>query len=158
VEADLFKLVAAIRAFCLMVDYLESYLPIKWLREMHHLLPQIEAGMERLELKPESRFFVLPDLAWRFAMFCRLKAFLGEWDAYALMGDCSDDPSDVTGSLADDFTDLYFELSRGLKLYDAEQDLASALTLWYTGYVLHWNTHLRDARQQLEELARREKW
>ncbi len=157
-EADSSKLVAAIRAFCLMVDYLESYSPLKWLREMYHLLPQIEAGMECLELKPESRFFVLPDLDWRFAMFCRLRAFLGEWEAYPLIGDCQNDPNDFTGSLADDFTDLYFELSRGLKLYDAEQDLTSALTLWYTGYVLHWNTHLTDARKQLEKLAQRKRW
>ncbi len=159
VENDYTKLIAAIRAFCLMVDYLESYQPLVWLREMYHLLPQIEAGMNRLDLEVGYSFFVLPDLDWRFRMFCRLKAFLGEWDEYALAGDCSDDPADFTGSLADDFTDLYFELRRGLDLCDAEaEDPLPALTLWRTGYVLHWNRHLCEARQRLDELYRRRGW
>ncbi len=152
---DYTKLVAAIQAFCWMVEYLENYRPLEWLKRMHHLLLQIEPGMERLDVKAESSFFELPDLDWRFAMFCRLKAFLGELDAYALPGDCEDDPEDFTGSLADDFTDLYFELRRGLDLYDATGDLGAALTLWRTGYVLHWQRYLSEARQHLDGLDRR---
>jgi len=86
-------------------------------------------------------------------MFCRLKDFLGEWDSYPLVGDDLSDPEDHTGSLADDITDIYFELHRGLRLYDAEPDSPlPALTLWYTGYVLHWQEHLWDARSRLREL------
>nr|BAL52436.1 hypothetical conserved protein [uncultured Gammaproteobacteria bacterium]BAL54508.1 hypothetical conserved protein [uncultured Gammaproteobacteria bacterium] len=155
VKKDYTRLIAAIRAFCLMIDYLESYRPEAWLKEMNHLLPQIEAGMQWLDLDIAPGFFALPDLEWRFAMFCRLKAFLGKWDEYPLPGDRRDDPSDFTGSLADDFTDLYFELRRGLNLYDAEGDLASALVLWRTGYVLHWREHLYDACRRLEWLGGR---
>ncbi|MFN3919944.1 MAG: DUF5063 domain-containing protein [Methylohalobius sp.] len=156
VEDNYTKLISAVRAFCLMIDYLETYQPVAWLKEMCHLLPQIEASMNRLDLEVEHCFFVLPDLEWRFSMFCRLKAFLGKWDAYALPGDLGYNPEDFTGSLADDFTDLYFELRRGLDLYDAgDGDLLSALTLWQTGYVLHWDRHLREARQRLDDLKRR---
>ncbi|GAB4351636.1 MAG: hypothetical protein Kow0060_00960 [Methylohalobius crimeensis] len=149
------SLVAVIRAFCLLVDHLEVYSPTTWLREMNHLLPQIEAGMEQLELEAGYGFFVLPDLDYRFRMFCRLKAFLGDWDEYALPGDGDDGSVDLSGSLADDFTDLYFELRRGLDLYDADDhDPLPSLILWHTGYVLHWEEHLREARRRLERLHR----
>lgn len=155
VPKDYTKLTAAVEAFCWMVDYLESYPPLKWLKAMHRLLPQLEAEMERLDVEPEGGFFAVSDLEPRFSMFCRIKAFLGEWDEYALEGE-SEAFGDCTGSLADDFTDLYFELRRGLIL--SKEDLEAAVVLWRTGYVLHWSTHLREARKRLEALSRRGAW
>ncbi len=116
------------------------------------MLPLIEGGMSSLELNVEYSFFVLPDLEYRFHMYTRLKTFLGELDNYALAGD-GEDPDDRSGSLADDFTDIYFELSRGLDLYDADpSDPMPALTIWHTGHVLHWGQHVCDARKRLREL------
>jgi len=138
----------------MMLDHLEAYQRDIWLLEMDLLLPQIEDGMAGLKLDVEYSFFVLPDLEYRFRMFTRLKLFLGELDGYALDGD-GKDPDDYSGSLADDFTDIYFELSRGLDLLDSDPgDPLSALTLWHTGHVLHWQQHLSDARRRLQELKR----
>ncbi len=135
-----------------MMDHLEAYQRGIWLLEMDQLLPQIEDGMSTLRLDVEYSFFVLPDLEYRFRMFCRLKVFLGDLDGYALAGDGAD-PDDYSGSLADDFTDIYFELSRGLDLFDADpSDPIPALTLWHTGHMLHWQQHVCDARRRLEEL------
>lgn len=147
------KLIEAVREFCLTVDQLENYQRLPWLVKMEQLLSAIGDGMAQLELATECSFFVLPDLEYRFHMFCRLKEFLGEVDGYPLVGDRPDDSADYTGSLADDITDLYFELRRGLKLYEAEvSDPQPALTLWYTGYLLHWQGHLLDALSRIRML------
>ncbi len=135
-----------------MLDHMEVYQRAVWLLEMERVLPQIKEGMANLELDVEYSFFVLPDLEYRFHMYTRLKTFLGELDDYALEGD-GEDPADRSGSLADDFTDIYFELSRGLDLLDADPpDLVSALTLWHTGHVLHWGQHVCDAGRRLGKL------
>ena len=152
-DSNYTKLIEAIRAFCLTVDHWERYQCLEWLGKIEQLLSLIDKEMAQLELDADCSFFVLPDLEYRFQMFCRLKAFLGEVDGYPLAGDDVDDPEDYTGSLADDITELYFELRRGLKLYEAEApNCLPALTLWYSGYLLHWQDHLLDAQNRIRAL------
>jgi len=103
--------------------------------------------------KLEYGFFTLPDLEERFELFCRLKDLLGEDDSYWLEHDKCDDEFDQTGSLADDFADIYFELKRGLSLYEAgENNSQDALRMWQTGYFLHWGQHIVDAERHLFSL------
>ena len=147
------NLLGVIRDFCQLVDHVEGYRRGIWLLEMEQLLPQIADGMSRLKMEVEYSFFVLPDLEYRFRMYTRLKSFLGDLDDYVLAGD-GDESDERSGSLADDFTDIYFELSRGLDLLDADPtDPTPALTLWHTGHVLHWHQHVDDALKRLYELG-----
>ncbi len=147
------KLIEAIAEFCRTVERFEHYRCLPWLRKIERLLWAIDDGMARLDLETEIGFWVLPDLDRRFRLYCRLKAFLGDLDGYPLGGDRIDDPADYSGSLADDLTDLYFELHRGLKLYRAEAaDPLAALSLWCAGYRLHWRDHLLGARNRLRAL------
>jgi hypothetical protein len=59
----------------------------------------------------------------------------------------------MTGSLADDLTDIYCELKAGLSLLEEEPSLAR--DNWRTGYRLHWGQHLVDASRHLYELGAR---
>ncbi len=152
-DSDYSKLIEAIGEFCRTVERFERYQCLPWLRKIERLLRVIDDGMARLNLETESGFFVLPDLDHRFQLYCRLKAFLGDLDGYPLAGDKVDDPEDHSGSLADDITDLYFELRRGLQLYQVESATPlPALSLWQTGYRLHWQDHLLGARSRLQAL------
>jgi len=147
------NLVQTIAEFCRTVERFEHYRCLPWLRKIECLLQAIDDGMARLDLETEIGFFVLPDLDRRFRLYRRLKAFLGDLDGYPLAGDKVDEPEDHSGSLADDITDLYFELRRGLQLYQAESaSPMPALSLWYAGYRLHWRDHLLGARSRLRAL------
>ncbi|CAK0772923.1 hypothetical protein CCP3SC15_4690002 [Gammaproteobacteria bacterium] len=61
---------------------------------------------------------------------------------------------DPTGSLADDFTDIYFELKRGLKLLEGG-GTGNALALWKGSFLVHWGQHLVDAERQVYSLFSR---
>ncbi len=82
-------------------------------------------------------------------MFCRLLEVL----APRISDSNPESWETAVGNLADDLTDLYFELQRGLDLLDLNttQPL-SALSLWRTGYQLHWKEHLESALQQLARI------
>jgi len=60
------------------------------------------------------------------------------------------DGQSMSGSLADDLTDIYCELKHGLKLMRVEP--GKALDDWRSGYHLHWGQHLLDAERHLYEL------
>ena len=149
------ELVLATNDFCLLIEHIETYRRGDWLADVARILPRIQTAMTHLDgRKLEYGFFTLPDLEERFELFCRLKDQLGEDDSYWLEYDKCDNDQDKTGSLADDFADIYFELKRGLTLYEADKTNNSedALIMWQTGYVLHWGQHLVDAQRHLFSL------
>ena len=97
----------------------------------------------------------MADFDDRFDLFSQLRTQLGERDMYWLE---YDDPGDGggggehrTGSLADDLTDIYFELKRGLNLLDAAGPDEVA-HLWELGFQQHWGQHLVDAERHLYAL------
>jgi hypothetical protein len=95
------------------------------------------------------------DLDARFDLFTRLRTRLGERDVYWLEFDHPEDAraddDHRTGSLADDLTDIYFELKRGLRLLDAAGPDEVA-HLWGVGFKRHWGQHLVDAERHLYAL------
>ncbi|MEE9398558.1 MAG: DUF5063 domain-containing protein [Methylococcales bacterium] len=148
------ELVSAARDYCLLIEYIDTYQRNDWLADIARILPRIQMAMTHLDdRKLEYGFFTLPDLEERFELFCRLKDLLGEDDSYWLEHDKCDDKLDQTGSLADDFADIYFELKRGLSLYEADGNTSQdALIIWQTGYILHWGQHVVDAERHLFSL------
>ena len=70
--------------------------------------------------------------------------------------DAAHDKQCMSGSLADDLTDIYCELKHGLRLLDAnppQTDLA--LDGWRRSYKAHWGQHLVDAERHLYALRAR---
>jgi hypothetical protein len=106
------------------------------------------------EQLPEPPDF--PELDDRFEFFARLRRRLGGKDSYWLE---FDDFAGVgarlgegmSGSLADDLTDIYFELKRGLCLLSSADPDAVA-RFWQSGFTAHWGQHLVDAERHLYRL------
>ena len=57
------------------------------------------------------------------------------------------------GSLLDDARDVYLELQRGLRLWDAGHEVAAAWT-WRFGFDAHWGSHAAGALRALQAFLR----
>ena len=121
---------------------------------MVRLLSRLQMAITHLDDRSiEYSYFSVPDLGERFELYCKLSDKLGESDAYMLEYDSNDDVDDMTGSLAGDFADIYFELKRGLNLILAEDvEQEDSLVMWQTGYILVWGRQLVNAQKHLFSL------
>ncbi len=147
-------MINAAKEYCLLIEYLHNYSDEQWLADAARILPRIQASMAHLDQPNiEYSFFCVPDLEERFELYCRLKDRLGEHDAYWLEYDSYAVLEEMTGSLASDFSDIYFELKRGVNLLNSGNgDEADVLRLWQTGFILHWGQHLVNAQKHLLSL------
>lgn len=134
-----------------------------WLGPIVNLLPRLHAAVFSVQVaepvpasishEPSSRELICGvDLDRRFDLYSRLRLLLGDRDGYWLEFDrVGDGAAGMTGSLADDLTDIYCELESGLTLY--VQSPESALAAWVRGFHCHWGRHLVDAERHLALLA-----
>ena len=139
--------------YCELVDCLNEG-ETNWLHDVASLLPKLHAAVDALEL-PESQdgHHLTADLDARFELYSQLRNMLGDRDSYWMEFDVADDEQSMSGSLADDLTDIYCELKNGLKVIDGEPERAAEG--WHKGYHLHWGQHLVDAERHLYELQAR---
>ena len=87
------------------------------LEQMAKLLPRLHTAMVELEQAADgnSAYSSAQDLDDRFELFSRLHRLLGEKDPYWMEFDVSADGQYMSGSLADDLTDIFCELKSGWK-------------------------------------------
>jgi Domain of unknown function (DUF5063) len=148
---------AAAGSFCELVEQHARHADSAgWLKLVGQLLLRLDEQIRPLNGHTvEAEFSMLQDLEERFQLFRRLKAFLGALDEYWSEGDLEAGDGLKTGSLADDITDVYFDLKRGLLLYGSGGNSEQrAIDLWLYSYHAHWEQHLRDARKQLFDFRR----
>lgn len=153
-DPGLARIAETARKYCTLIETMDVTDCRACLETMARLMPQLAEAAERLPAVPsESVHTGSPEFEARFAMFSRIKSALGKLDSYRLEYDGPDDEQDLSGSLADDFTDIYFDLRYGLDLLDADPENPEvAAASWKTSYELHWSEHLVGARRQLAEL------
>ncbi len=155
------------RDFCALIESVGTRREPGWLMDVFGLLPRLHVAVVSLT-DPGSRGPEAPDpdnwpadehdhlplLEDRFEFYSRLRAELGEHDAYWLefdpVGDAHDD---MSGSLADDLADIYYDVKQGLELYAKAAD--DAVHFWKRSYRLHWGQHLVDAERHLFSLKAR---
>jgi hypothetical protein len=63
----------------------------------------------------------------------------------------------MSGSLADDLTDIYYELKDGLNRLDRSEDPGRTLGSWRSGFCKHWGQHVVDAERHLYALVARDR-
>jgi hypothetical protein len=139
------------RRYCELIDSSGVEHP-SWLGGVAELLPRLHAAVASLggyELGEGA--YLTPDLDARFELYSHLRELLGERDGYWLEFDRIGDEEPMTGSLADDLTDIYCELKHGLRL--AEEHPEDAIVGWRDGFECHWGQHLFDAQRHLSALA-----
>ena len=124
-----------------------------WLERMAAILPRLHAAVSALGDASVMDHSMSPDLDARFELCAELREMLGNRDGYWMQFDVAQDGHTMSGSLADDLTDIYCELKHGLKLMALEP--RRALDDWRSGYHLHWGQHLLDAERHLYELKSR---
>jgi len=125
---------------------------VNWLGQVADLLPRLHAAtISFSEAVPNDGVDCEVDLDARFELFTHLRQLLGERDGYWLEFDRIGDGNAMTGSLADDLTDIYCELKFGLRVIDQDPD--SAVQGWLNGFEGHWRQHLIDAERHLSALA-----
>jgi hypothetical protein len=148
-------LAESVQDFCRLVEEYESFGTDgkRWLHQIGQIMQRLVQGMDPLQSDHvDAQYSMLEDLPSRFALYQRLKQFLGPLDDYWSEGDLQAGDGLKTGSLADDITDTYFDLKRGLNLYRlGSEHQIEALSLWIYSYQVHWEQHLRDATKQLFE-------
>ncbi len=143
-------------AFCGLIDNYNKQDNGTWLEELYALLPRLHSAVTALNAFGTSQL-PMPnvDLDERFDLYSRLRQALGERDSYWLEFDASPDQLHMSGSLADDLTDIYFDLHHGLELLD-EAWPQRAAQVWQCSYQMHWGQHLVDAERHLYALKVRD--
>ncbi|MCB1875525.1 MAG: DUF5063 domain-containing protein [Chromatiales bacterium] len=151
------RVIRAAREFCELIEEATDEDDTRWLNGMAELLPRLHAEVAALHgslcaisTEPSA------NLEDRFEFYSRLKSLLGEKDGYWLEFDVAVDGQNMSGSLADDLTDIYFELKQGLETLDSDP-LGSeiAISSWRSGYKLNWGQHLVDAERHIYTLCSR---
>ncbi len=147
------EMVEVAQSYCGLIDGLDGSRE-GWLDELAQLLPRLHLAVAALSgtEAPVGEAMAV-DLDARFELFSTLRALLGERDSYWLEFDSTSDEQSMSGSLADDLTDIYCELKQGLRLLDVEP--VKALAGWRSGYRVHWGQHLVDAERHIYNLRSR---
>ncbi|AHF02644.1 hypothetical protein MARPU_01285 [Marichromatium purpuratum 984] len=150
-DAPCSELVSLVQRYCSLIES-STRGRLHWLPEVAVLLPRLHALIAPLSAAGLGAGHVPPvDLDARFELFSHLRRLLADRDAYWLEFDLASEGDEaMSGSLADDLTDIYCELKAGLCAYD--EDPEWALAAWCAGYELHWSRHLLDAERHLSML------
>jgi hypothetical protein len=144
-------MVDAAEAYCGLIDN-NAAMADGWLADLYTLLPRLHSAVTGLTtFEGDDAPVPEVDLDTRFELYSRLRQQLGGRDSYWLEFDASPEEIHMSGSLADDLTDIYFDLQHGLELLDEAWPQRAAL-LWQSTYRLHWGQHLVDAERHLYAL------
>lgn len=151
------ELLAVARRYCELIEALDEGHRAP-LAQLNGLLPRLHAAMTAVGpstdpgvLDPEA------DLDHRFELFSRLHRLLGDLDGYWMEYDVTPDRQEMSGSLADDLTDIYCELKNGLDGLERNSDPGQTLGRLRTGFCRHWGQHVVDAERHLYALAARDR-
>lgn len=129
----------------------------RWLESLFRLMPRLHSAVTALASFDMLNDVPSPavDLDERFELYSRLRKLLGDRDCYWLEFDAAPEEMHMSGSLADDLTDIYFDLRHGLDLLD-EAWPQQAAQVWQSTYRAHWGQHLVDAERHLYALKVRD--
>jgi hypothetical protein len=145
------------RAYCAAIEAHAEAQPRELFEQLELLLAQLIAGVLRLPgvhrpgPAPPKRDFLT---TWQ-PVIESLADWLGEHRHYWAVFDPTTPPKDepTMGDLADDLTDIYCDLRRGLDAWDAA-DATTRLEIvwtWRFGYESHWGHHAVDALRTIYE-------
>ena len=137
------------------VDGLEAFNPRnQWLAQMERLLPRLHVAVIALTADEENYdSYCFYDDDQRCELYLRLHSLLqldrhlwSSNEEYLLPWRLQ-----LCDRMADDLTDMYFDLKRGLDLLD--YDPRQAASEWQCSFYVHWGRHLLDAECWLHSVT-----
>ena len=155
-QTDTKELLAIARRYCSVIESLDDG-NRESLTQLNEILPRLHAAMTAVPSHEEGSYDPSVDLDQRFELFSRLHRLLGDLDGYWMEYDVAPDRQEMSGSLADDLTDIYCELKNGLKRLDGSDDTGRTLGRWRAGFCKHWGQHVVDAERHLYSLSARDR-
>ena len=156
-QTDVRELLSIARRYCELIESLEEG-DRRPLLQLNELLPRLHAAMTAVgPLQEDGAFDGSIDLDQRFELFTRLRRLLGDLDGYWMEYDVTPDRQEMSGSLADDLTDIYCELKLGLNRLERSDDTGRTLGRWRNGFCKHWGQHVVDAERHLYALSSRDR-
>lgn len=151
------ELLAIAHRYCELIESLEEG-HREPLAQLNEVLPRLHAAMTAVGPWPEDAAYdPSVDLDQRFELFSRLHRLLGDLDGYWMEYDVTPHRQEMSGSLADDLTDIYCELKLGLTRLQREDDAGRTLGRWRRGFCKHWGQHVVDAERHLYALSARDR-
>lgn len=153
---DMHSVMSVARDYCHLIENCCRD-DVEWLKQVAKQLAQLHAAIVHLKTDDDKHWDDNSiDLDQRFDLYVQLKQLLGENDPYWLEFDVNNDHQQMSGSLADDLTDIYCELKQGLDmLTHSPASPSQVLSSWGHGYRMHWGQHLLDAERHLYALGAR---
>ncbi len=150
-SAALAEMVSVAADYCRLIDD-GGKASRDWLEQLFRLLPRLHSAVTALAALNADDAPPCPvDLDERFERYSQLRHLLGDRDRYWLEFDAAPEEMHMSGSLADDLIDIYFDLRHGLELFD-EIWPQRAAQVWQSSYRVHWGQHLVDAERHLYAL------
>lgn len=145
------EMVGVAERYCKLIEGLADESD-HWLESLYNLMPRLHSAVTLLNAYDTGDMQISSvDLDERFELYSELRKRLGERDSYWLEFDATPEELHMSGSLADDLTDIYFDLKQGLELM-AQAWPHRAAQAWQSSYRLHWGQHLVDAERHLYAL------
>jgi hypothetical protein len=149
------EMVGVAERYCQLIEGLDGDTD-RWLESLYNLMPRLHSAVTLLNAYDTGDMQISGvDLDERFELYSRLRKHLGARDSYWLEFDAAPEEIHMSGSLADDLTDIYFDLQHGLELM-AQAWPHRAAQAWQSSYRLHWGQHLVDAERHLYALRVRD--
>ncbi len=147
------------REYCALIEAFDSSEDIDFsmfIQRVSDLLPRLHMAVGVLaDSDATDDLLAGIDPEQRFSLYSRLRRAFGDKDAYWLEFDVGRDWQEKSGSLADDLSDIYWELKAGLERLRTERSVTPTLRCWGAGFRLHWGQHLVDAERHLYGLRAR---
>lgn len=139
------EFVALVREYVDLVDRANEKTAHAFLRSCAAVLPRVyAAGLELPDVEPMDE-----DLAPAVeSPLSRVRKLLGRDDNYSEVFDPYVDEPPVVGSLGDDPADIYLDLARPLRTFDAGR-VTDAVWEWRSGLRGHCGDHLVDAMRAI---------
>jgi hypothetical protein len=154
-NVEAFKVLA--ERYCAFIETSESLGRGEFVWQLAEQLIALYAAGMKLPSATGDDDFDAPDAmatAESRELFQRLDRTLGDASDYSLMFDPYDFKTPpVTGSLADDASDVYRDLKRGLEVISAGGSLENAVWEWQFGFDYHWGAHAAHALKALHSLT-----
>ena len=151
-------MLAATIDYCQLIDHCHNNNDSHyWLRRMEKLLPRLHTAVLYLQAPTLNHCaYDFPDDDQRCDLFMKLNELL--WNDNILWSDFDrkDIKHNMCECLADDFTDIYFDLKNGLHLLRQHPENPTlAINNWQNSFYAHWGQHLMDAESWLHAVEAR---